>query len=74
MQIKTGTDFFKTRDVYQKVQGIFEIINKKLDLFAKSKKINPISKNLNTTIKSFTMLPMLKVLMLLRIKDLMRRY
>ncbi|MDB9813540.1 hypothetical protein OAC45_03660 [Gammaproteobacteria bacterium] len=41
MQIKTGTDFFKTRDVYQKVQGIFEIINKKLDLFAKSKKINP---------------------------------
>lgn len=41
IQIKTGADFFKTRDVYQKVQGIFEIINKKLDISAKSKKINP---------------------------------
>ena len=45
IQIETGTDFLKTRDVYKKVQSIFEIINKKLDLFAKSKKINPNIKN-----------------------------
>ena len=45
IQIETGTDFLRTRDVYKKVQSIFEIINKKLDLFAKSKKINPNIKN-----------------------------